>query len=295
MATTTSPANLGPNVLIKSISDTILEIAKTGGSVASFTNIIQTNGEYKFIANMGYTPAKIVAEMANVTTTDPNLKEVKLRQKRMASAIEITQNALEMAIQPTFNNHVKNLLSDNVLIGIEEDMFNTGDANGTTGLQNILLHNSGTNKLEDINVVTGASTTAITYDDLWKAYIQLAKQPKNLNGAKLVVEDISKISSLVDGSGAPILKYDNVPDGAVGRVFGLPVYKVNAFTTGQKVAAVFINPFQAYAVSIAKDAEVKQIKGDTIQEYKKSSVSLGEIYIDGKVVNPRAIVIVKTT
>ncbi|MFZ7823885.1 phage major capsid protein [Priestia sp. 40] len=294
MATTTSPANMGPNVLIKSISDTILEIAKTGGSVASFTNIFQANGEYKFLANMGYTPAKIVAEMANVSTTDPNFKEVKLRQKRMASAIEITQNALGMAIQPTFNNHVKNLLTYNVLLGIEEDMFNTGDANGTIGLQNILLHNAGTNKLEDINVVTGSST-AIAYDDLWKAYIQLTKQPKSLEGAMLVVEDVSKISSIVDGSGASILKYDNVPTGAIGRVFGLPVYKVNAFTSGQKVGAVFINPFQAYAVSIAKDAEVKQIKGDTIQEYKKSSISLGEIYIDGKVVNPRAIVIVKTT
>lgn len=289
----------GQQTVPKTISDQILEIAKNGASVASQTNIFQAKGEYKYLADMGNTPATILAEMATLSTfPDPNFKEIVLKHKRMVSAIEVTQDAIKKGVQPLFGNHINNLLANRIMLGIEDQMFNSGDKDGTVNLQNILLHNTAVNgtftyKLEDIFVKTAASQTVLTHQELMDTYIQFAKQPENLDGAIWVVDDITKLSAVKDSAQNHVLTFDNLPAGAVGRVLGIPVYKVSAFTAGQKVAAVLINPAKAYAISISKDAEVQTIIGDTIQQLKHASVSLAEVYIAGMVVNPRAVVIIK--
>jgi HK97 family phage major capsid protein len=281
------------NLLEKSITSSIMAIAQTGASVAARANLFQSNGSTKFIADMGNSAATIVAEMASVSTSDINLKEVNFRQKRMASAIEVTRDAADNAAV-SLPAHVSSLLANRVMLGIEAQMFNTGDKDGATGLQNIVLHNTSTTaKLEDIGVKTAASATVVTYQELMDTVAILTKQPENVEGAIWVVEDIAKFSAVKDTANRNVLTFDALPAGAIGRVLGIPVYKTPAFTAGQKVAAILMNPAKAYGVSVAQSADVQQIKGDTIQELKQSSVFLGEVYVDGKVINPRAIAMLK--
>ncbi|USK33529.1 phage major capsid protein [Bacillus sp. F19] len=285
-----------PELLNKSISDQVVEIAKAGTSVAARTNVFQAKGQTKIIVDMGNTAAGIIAEGASVTASDPaNFKEVLLRQKRMASAIEVTVDAVQNSALP-LESHVAGVLADRIVRGIEAQMFNTGDAAGTTGLQNIVLYNSLATgaKIEDTGLVTGAGVGTVAHADVINALAVLAKQPENLEGAIWVVEDITKLANVKDSANQSLMTFDNLPAGAVGRVMGIPVFKTVAFTAGQKVAAVLINPAKAYAVSLAENANVKKIKGDTLSELKQMSTFLGECYLDGKVVNPRAVVLVKT-
>ena len=289
-----STVDSGKLIMPKTIDEQILEIAKQGSSVASLVNIFTADTFTKFLVDLDNQPAFIYAEGESATTNDPTLAEISLDQKRMATAIEISRNALLYSAVP-FEKQVLQILANRVLLGIEYQMFNMGNKDGTgKALQGIFVYNNYANRIEDIKTITGAGVGVLAYKDLLEAYVKFAEQPENLNGAVWVVEDISKISGLKDDAQRSILTFDNLPAGAIGRVFGIPVYKTKAFNPVQKVGAVLINPKRAYAVSISKKHEVQKIEGDTIQELKGASVFLGEVYLDGKVVNPRAITIVKT-
>jgi HK97 family phage major capsid protein len=283
-----------PELLNKSISDQVIEIGKAATSVAAQVNVFQAKGATKLIVDMGTTAASIIAENASVVASDPaNFKEVNFRQKRMASAIEVSRDAVDNSAL-NLDAHVTNILADRIVRGIEAQMFNTGDKDGLTGFQNILLHNTAIAKVEDIQVVTAPAAVG-THAELVGAVAALAKQPEHLAGAIWVVEDITKLAAIKDTANNSVLVFGSAVPGAIGTVLGIPVFKTAAFTAAQKVVAVLINPAHAYGVSIAEGASVKQIKGDTISEMKQMSTFLGEVYADGKVINPRAIVLLKTT
>lgn len=290
MATNTT----NPELLNKTISDQVIHLGKGATSVAAQVNVFQAKGATKLIVDMGTTAASIIAENASVVASDPaNFKEVNFRQKRMASAIEVSRDAVDNSAL-NLDAHVTGILADRIVRGIEAQMFKDGDKDGLTGFQNILLHNTATAKVENIQEVINAGA-AVAHADLIGAVSALAKQPEHLAGSIWVVEDIAKLAAVKDAANNSVLVFGASVPGAIGTVFGIPVFKTAAFTAAQKVVAVLMNPAHAYGVSISEGAKVQQIKGDTVSEMKQMSTFLGEVYADGKVINPRAIVLVKTT
>ncbi|MBG9589532.1 hypothetical protein ABE26_21510 [Cytobacillus firmus] len=291
------------------------EILKIGGqktSVAAMTNIFQSDGNLKFFADLGVTPAGFYTEQNPpiAQTNNLNLKEIHIIKNRIASVIQTSKNWVSLTMQPQSEKHVEEyLLAKSILLGIEDKMFNSGDAEGKTGLQNVILHNNavdGTNfegkviarhKIEDISIVTGTGVGVLAYKDLMDAYIKFVNQnlPENLNGAIWVVEDISKLANVKDDTGASVLKFGNKAQGIPDTVFGIPVIKTEKFTEGQKVGTILMNPKKAYAVTVSEQRnQSTKVDGDTIQSLKGGTLYVGDTYVGGKVVNPRAIVIVKT-
>lgn len=273
------------------IADKVIEIAEQNSAVAQMAYFVKAKGQLKYVVDIAMNPAGIVAEFANVPTQDPTFKNVLFHQKRMASAIELSQDALiNSAVD--LNEHVNELLSFRILNGIEKQMFNAGDADGVAGLQNILLHNTGTTKIEDIETISNAGT-ANTYDDFAKAIAGLSKQPQMMVGAVWAIQDPEAIAAIKDPYGFSILNFKNVMPGSVGTILGIPAFVVAEGFSDAKVPAVLINPARSYTVTLADDAVVKKIAGDTTQALRQSQVFLGEIYVDGRVLNPRGVKIVK--
>lgn len=286
--TTTSPGQLATEI---KISDKIIEIAEQQSAIVQMTNIVKGKGQSAYVVDIAINPASIVTEFASVSGVDPSFKQIKLKQKRMASAITLSNQVLnDSAVD--LNEHVSELLSYRILNGIEAGLFNSGDADGVAGLQNLFLHNSGTTKVENIQTSTNAGT-ANTYQDFVNAVALLAKQPEHMAGAVFAVADLTAVAGIKDGMGNPILTFDNVPSGAVGRIAGIPVFRIASGFSDTKTSAVLLNPANAIVVSIADDAVIKNIgPQDTTSAYNGSKTMLADAYVDARICNPRAIVIV---
>lgn len=286
---TTAPGTLLQEI---SISDKIVEIAEQESTVAAMATFFPQNGQSEFIVDIARNPAGVIGEYVSVGPVDPNFKAVKFNQKRIASTIEVSTMALNNAAI-NLAEHCNELLSYRIINGIEAQMFNTGDADGVAGLQNIFLHNSGTTLVEAIQTVTGGVSSV--YADFVSAFALLAKQPEHLNGAVWAIADLSAVSAIKDPMNMPIITFDNMIPGSVGRILGLPVYLISGGFSDTKATAVLLNPANSYAVAFNPRATLRQIQGDTTQVLRQATVFLGEMYCDGHVVNPRGIVLVKHT
>lgn len=285
---TTSPGTLLQEV---SISNKIIEIAEQQSTVAAMTTLFPQYGQSEFIVDIARNPAGVIAEFASVGPVDPTFKAVKFNQKRIASTIEVSRMALDNTAIDLVE-HCNELLSYRIMNGIENQMFNTGDADGIAGLQNIFLHNSGTTLVEAIEAISNAGTANV-YMDFVKAVAALSKQPEHLQGAVFAISDVTAVSAIVDAYGNSILNFKDIVPGSVGRILGIPAFVVSGGFSDTKTTAVLLNPANAYAVAFNPNATLKQISGDTTQALRQATVFLGELYADGHVVNPRGIKFIK--
>lgn len=285
---TTSPGTLLQEV---SISNKVIEIAEQQSTVAAMTTFFPQHGQSAFVVDIARNPAGIITEMSSVGPVDPTFKSVAFNQKRVASTIEVSQVALDNAAIDLYE-HCNELLSYRIINGIENQIFNTGDADGVAGLQNIFLHNSGTTQVEAIEAISNAGTANV-YMDFVKAVASFSKQPEHLQGAIWAISDVSAVSAIVDPYGFSILNFKDIVPGSVGRILGIPVFIVPGGFSDTKTTAVLMNPANAYAVAFNPNSVLKQIKGDTTQALRQAVIFLGELYCDGHVVNPRGIKFVK--
>lgn len=285
---TTAPGTLLQEI---SISDKIIEIAEQESTVAAMATFFPQNGQSEFVVDIARNPAGVITEYASVGPVDPTFKAVKFNQKRIASTIEVSTMALNNSAI-NLAEHCNELLSYRIINGIEAQMFNTGDADGIAGLQNIFLHNSGTTLVEAIEAVSNAGTANV-YMDFVKAVAALSKQPEHLNGAVWAISDVTAVSAIVDAYGNSILNFKDIVPGSIGRILGIPAYVISGGFSDTKTTAVLLNPANAYAVAFNPRATLRQIAGDTTQILRQATVFLGELYVDGHVVNPRGIKFVK--
>ncbi|WLF29201.1 phage major capsid protein [Bacillus altitudinis] len=285
------------------IYEKVIEVAEQKAIVASRVNIVEPKGLLKVLANMSTTPAKIADELTNAELQalikNLDYKSTNITQARLLSAIESSKQYMENGISDEFREYLKQELANDLLLGIEDYMFNTHKL-GTYGeilIQNIFTYNSenANRKIEDIAEITSASATSLSYTNLEEAYDKFANHSGNLSeDAVWVVENIKMLSSIKDDSGQSVLKRENRVPYSVGSVFGIPVFKTAKFTTGQKAGAVLMNPKKAYLTVVKKEANFVHAKPDTYTGLNGSDVFIGDVYVGGSVVNPRAIVILKT-
>ncbi|MED3986296.1 HK97 family phage prohead protease [Peribacillus simplex] len=294
----------------KKLSEEVINIAKKQAGVAARIRLETGVGRSSMLVDLNNSPMTITNEDTAIDPTlaglDPNFKEVNFIQARLTTA-NVVSNQLANDTGIDVKAYMTNIHAHRALTGIEQNMFELGTADGVTGFQNILLHNQAlaNNKIENIAEVIGADTTTVTHDELFDAFIKFAEYPDNLLGAVIVVEDLKKFAAIKDADGKSILELKGKQDGTAGTAFGMPVLKTPKFVAGTKSFAVFMNPGRAYgaklgngANGVSKDPAVadqtRVIAGDTTQALRGSEVLLSELYGAGKVINPRAIVIVKT-
>lgn len=286
----------------KDLSKAIIEGSRYPVLAGQF-NIFEGTGYHKKLFSLDNAEANIVAEMTTVNSAnDPSIVEIYFQQKRVASATDVSQKTLQdSAIDlPVY---VRDIMAKRILKTFQSQAFGKGNATSSLNqnqFQSIFEYNTLPDRTEatlpnavtKINNKSITELTGVTVDNVEAVYNEYVED--NAEEAIWVVDSASIASGLKYADGKPLLIRENRANGSIGTIYGFHVYVQKMEDAGavKKGKMVLMNP-KAYAVSVNGDSEVRTILGDTTQQMKKTAVFLGEVYAQGKIVNPYAIKIIK--
>lgn len=267
-----------PTTLSDYIVEKVQEAAPIFGRTKNFTPV---NGFLEILREKSIGTAAFVGEMTNITPNDFTMDKVRLDQKRVGSAIELSEHLVNDSGIDVVNYSIGILsrrlgakLDATVLFGDETKGEFEGILNNVT--------------FEDI---TSASSTEITIDDLLDVYNSM--NPEYIGGAVWVMSRpvFNKISKLKNTNGDYHLVRDVATTGTIYKLFGQPVLIQEGMPnveTGKR-AILFVNLGEGYATMTKKGLTLKHISDDTTQALRGSHLLLLDGYMDGKVLNPAAI------
>ncbi|MEH7513341.1 phage major capsid protein [Gottfriedia acidiceleris] len=277
-----SMTTVGSILIDKNLSTTLVESQGKFPTVASQFDIFIGKGTNRKLFIKDEFEASIVDELTNVgTTNDPTFAEIPFVQKRVASAVEVSRTLLENA-EVDLADTIHNGLARRTLRTFQAQAFGKGNADGTgLNFQSILAYNSQTSGKIDIADIT--TLTGVTLANIDTIYNEFAEN--NIDEAIWVVTSASTVSSIVDGANKKILETKDRANGSIGTIYGIPVYVQDMASNGK---VVLLNP-KAYGVSIATDVKVKE----NLNQLSDKFVYAANVYAQGKVLNPKAIKIIK--
>lgn len=280
ITTSTAPGQL---TVPTSISDQIIkkleEVAPLFALSKQFPSV---NGYLEVLKETDIGGAQWLGEMENATPADFTMSKVKLEQKRLTSAIELSQQLINDAGFDIVSYAI-NVLSSRIAYSVNRAIVN---GNGVGQMEGFLTATLAPESV--IETVAGTVTT----DDVLGLFNSM--NPELVEGAVFVMNrntwnEVSKLKDaenryyLVDfknGSGAnyytmlglPVMISDAMPDIAVGNK-----------------AISLINMGEAYGTLIKKGIEVQHVYADSAQALRGSQLIVASIYLDGKIINDQAI------
>lgn len=274
-----------PTTMSDYIVQKLSENAPIFGRTKNFTPV---NGFLEILREKSIgASAAFIGEMAeDVNPSDFTMDKVRLDQKRAVTAIELSQHLVNDSGIDVVNYSI-GLLSRRLGLALDNAVL-IGDK--TKGEFEGIL-----NDLTIINQV-GLATNAITIDELLDLYNSM--NPEYIGGAVWVVsrQTFNMISKLKnDKNGEHYLINDVAETGPIFKLFGQPVIindTMPAPTAGEK-AVLFANFSEGYATMTKKGLNLQQITGDTKQALRGSQLIVLDAYVDGKVLNPAAIKVLK--
>ena len=314
---TSNSKNTGDKLVTKQLGS-IVEFANHGSNIVPLTDIIVAPNKFDYLVDTDIAKAKIYKEGTDAPEDAMiNLESIPMPQSRMVTATVASKQVIDevskenqKAAANLLDEHTFNQLEKRFTAEMEFQMFNSpagksladNTSGGAVALGNILKYNVTSPK--EMIAEKGSHSSALSYAMLMDAYTEfLLKQSDNLDGAIWVFNKFSFVilGKVKDGNGNYVLTgWDkDLPKGAVGRLFGVPVLVTPTFnnvtysTAGE--AVVLMNPKKAYAFTVSKEMEKIRIGEDTIQSLKGTYLYKAEIGVSGNVVNPRAIVICKAS
>lgn len=231
--------------------------------------------------------AVFVAENEEIPFKDTPLRGTILTPKRIGTAVEISEDMMNDS-SVDIKEHLRQIFTDRIIEGVEYQMTFTGTENGTEP-KNIQKFITSTQK-----TASTVEDEALSFEDMMESYKTFITNPSNKKGAFWVISKFAKLSVL-DNKGNEKLSFDNIPEGADATLLGLPVYQKSLGSAKSltepngelRPIAYAITNRGAYTIAM-KDITIKQIKGDTKQELRNSSVFMAEAWVDGKVTNQYA-------
>lgn len=228
-----------------------------------------------------------IGETLDATKLKPMLKAVTLKQKRVAAALQLTNQLVNDSAVDIVGYSTRRLsrsaakaIERGILIGAKtgEDADDTfrpiiGDAN-------VLTH-------------TVAAVNDLTIEEILDIYGTL--NPGYLDGAAWIVSRavFNKMLKLKDGDGS-YLVFRTIVDGRPGyTLLGCPVYVSDVLKDHANSQVVFGNINEGYGMLIKKDMNLVAVTADTTQALAGGRLYVLDAYMDGAVVNPNAIVVAK--
>lgn len=278
-------ANPGALTIPTHLSNLIVEKLYERAPIFSRTrNFTPVNGFLEILKEGFHGSAGFVGEMQNLSPNDFTMSKVKLDQKRVGTAIELSQHMINDSGIDIVNYAIRMLtkrlgqtIDANVLRGVKED----GQFEGIL-----------TTAITTIDKVEAASGDAITVDELLDLYNSM--NPEYIGGAVWVVSraTFNMISKLKDGNGHYFLVRDVANNGPIYKLFGQPVLiqeamPDHAVAGGRTV--LFANFGEGYATMTKKGLNFQHISGDTTQALRGSHLLMLDGYMDGKILNEEAI------
>ncbi|AJH63254.1 Phage major capsid protein, HK97 [Bacillus cereus 95/8201] len=279
LTTNGAPGSLTiPTQISKMIVELLSEEAPLFARTKNFTPV---NGMLEILRERDLGIGGFVGEMKDLPYSDFELDKVTLSQKRVGSAIELSQQLVNDSGIDIVNysmgilaRRLGSTVDNSILMG-----------NNTTEFQGIIPEPT-------IEGITSASSTDFTIDELLDLYNSM--HPRYIKGAVFVVsrQAFNKIAKLKnDKNGEYYLVRDVATTGPSYTLFGRPVLvqdNMPSVAAGKR-AVLFINFSEGYATMTKKGLNLQHISGDTKQALRGSHLLVLDGYMDGKILNQAAI------
>ncbi|MGH0631904.1 phage major capsid protein [Bacillus pacificus] len=280
ITTSTAPGQL---TVPTSISDQIIkkleEVAPLFALSKQFPSV---NGHLEVLKETGIGGAQWLGEMENATPADFTMSKVKLEQKRLTSAIELSQQLINDAGFDIVSYAI-NVLSQRIAYSVSRAIVN---GNGVGQMEGFLVATLAPESV--IETVAGTVTT----DDILGLFNSM--NPELVEGAVFVMnrDTWNKVSKLKDAENRYYLvDFKNGNGANYYTMLGLPVMISDVMpniAAGNK-AICLINMGEAYGTLIKKGIEVQHVYADSTQALRGSQLIVASIYLDGKIINDQAI------
>ncbi len=281
ITTGTAPGQL---TVPTSISDQIIKkLEEVAPLFALSKQFPSAHGYLEVLKETGFGGAQWLGEMENATPADFTMSKVKLEQKRLTSAIELSQQLINDAGFDIVSYAI-NVLSSRIASAVNRAIVN---GNGVGQMEGFL-----TATLAPESVVQTAAAGVVTTDDVLGLFNSM--NPELIEGAVFVMnrDTWSKVSKLKDAENRYYLvDFKNGNGSRYYTMLGLPVMISDVMpniATGNKAIGL-INMGEAYGTLIKKGIEVQHVYADSAQALRGSQLIVASIYLDGKIINDQAI------
>ncbi|OTW70628.1 phage major capsid protein [Bacillus thuringiensis serovar roskildiensis] len=271
-----------PSTISDYIVEKLFENAPLFGRTQNFT---PTEGKLEILREKSLGTAGWFGEGQVINLNDFSMDKITLEQKRVGTAIELSQQLINDSGIDVVGYATKLLtrrlgitVDASILIGDKTKGEFEGILNDVTVQENI-----------------AASSTGITLDEL--LVLSNSIHPDYVKDAVFIVnrQVFNEIAKMKDGNGHYHLVKDVAETGVTYRLFGQPVLiseSMPNMETGKR-AVVFANLGEGYATMTKKGQTLKYIDNDTANALKGTNTIVLDAYMDGKVLNQNAIVCLK--
>lgn len=265
----------GNAVIPETVEGTIvLKMEETSPVFAQARKFNSVAGTLKIAKENNVTAAGFVGEGADVLEGKIGFEEVKLTQKRVGSAISLSNQLINDAAVNVVDYSV-NLLARRAGKAVEQSMLTGNTAEHFKGI------------IHDTEIANVAVTGEVTVEDLLDLYNSI--HPEFLDGAGYIMSRafFNKAAKFKDSNGHFYMQNGIVNGKLSYTLFGAPVIVTDSLT--EEVPVLFGSVEQAYAVMIKKGFALQHITGDTTQALRGSQLLVLDGYMDGAIFNPQAI------
>ena len=282
-ATNTSAGNtaIQPTYIDNEIVRRLEEVAPVFAKARMFPS---TAGELKIpredaqnLWEMGF-----VGEDADVPEKAFKFDTITLKQVRVGACVKVTQQLLNDA-EIDIVSYVVDMLARRLGATLDRHAI---IGTGTDDLQGLATLTKATHKVEEV------SATALNADVLLDAVH--AMHPALLSGAEFYMnrKTYNALSKLKDGDGYYILKLEKsvAVEEPHYTVFG---FRVNVTNDVPDNKVLFVNVAQACATMVKKGAQLVRISNDTQNALRGTHTFVIDAYVDFKLRDPQAVVVVK--
>lgn len=284
----TTGSNPGALTIPTHLSNVIVEkLTEYAPLFARTKNFTPVNGFLEILREQTIGTAKFASEMNEADITSGfTMDKVTLDQKRIVTGIELSQHLVnDSGIDVV--NYAINIMGRRLGITLDDAILNGVKA---TQFEGVVLDAEDT-----IAKIETEASGAISIDDILNLYN--AMNPEYQGSAVFVVarSTFNQISKLKDGNGHYFLVRDVASTGVTYSLFGVPVIindNMPPLSAGQK-AILFANFGEGYATMTKKGFSLQHITSDTTQALRGSQLLVLDAYMDGKILNPDAIKMLK--
>ncbi len=281
----TNSAAPGQLTIPTHLSNLIVEKLYERAPIFSRTrNFTPVNGFLEILKEGFHGTAGFVGENTPITPNDFTMSKVKLDQKRVGTAIELSQHMINDSGIDIVNYAITQLtkrlgqtIDANVLRGNRDN----GEFEG--------ILNSAITTIDKVEAASGAK---VEIDELFDLYLSM--NPAYLDGAVFVVSrtTFNQLAKEKDLQGNYHLVRDIANTGPAYSLFGQPVLIQEAMPdheVGAGRTVIFANFGEGYATMTKKGLGLQHISNDTTQALKGAHLLMLDGYMDGRILNEDAI------
>ncbi|MFB5574715.1 phage major capsid protein [Bacillus cereus] len=265
------------------VSDHIVKMVHHEGNLFSRTKQYEpVNGFLEILREKTIGTAGFVGEDKEIEKIEFSMDKIRLDQKRVGSAIEISHKVVNDAGMNVLT-YASELLGRRLSKTIDYHIL-FGD--GKNSLEGIL-----TSTTNPITKIISKSKTTMNFEELYDVLLSI--NPEYLNNAVWVMhsETFKHLTKMNDSEGYPlILREQDVTKAFIRKLFNISIiFDDNMEQVGAGKTPILLGNFEeGYATLVKKDFHLQHVWKDRISDSKRRHLLILDKYLDGKIVQPQA-------